>query len=443
VNSPETLAGDLARARERTLRLVDFDDAELCRCYDPLMSPLVWDLAHIGQQEELWLLRGGDPDRPGMLPPGVDDLYDAFVHSRAGRADLPLLSPSQARTYCRTVRCAALDALDVLSDEPVADPGPLLPGPPRPGSSPGRFVFAMVVSHENQHDETMLQAHNLRTGAPLLAAGAGLPPGRSGLAGTSVPVPGGPFVCGVDAASEPFALDNERPAHVRDVAAFRIGRVPVTNGEWRAFVDDGGYRQPRWWSPRGWQHRQQAGLTAPQFWDVDRQTRTRFGHVEDLPADEPVCHVSYFEAEAYAAWAGARLPTEAEWEKACAWDPAVGARRRYPWGAERPSATRANLGGAALRPAPVGAYPAGASAYGAEQMLGDVWEWTSSPLRAWPGFVPMIYQRYSQPFFGGDYRVLRGGSWAVEPAILRPSFRNWDHPYRRQIFAGVRLAWDV
>ncbi|MGZ4530108.1 MAG: SUMF1/EgtB/PvdO family nonheme iron enzyme, partial [Mycobacterium sp.] len=87
--------------------------------------------------------------------------------------------------------------------------------------------------------------------------------------------------------------------------------------------------------------------------------------------------------------------------------------------------------------------PAGASAYGAEQMLGDVWEWTTSPLRPWPGFAPMIYERYSQPFFGGDYRVLRGGSWAVEAAILRPSFRNWDHPIRRQIFSGVRLAWDV
>lgn len=425
MTSREPLARDLARARERTLRLVDFDDAELRRQYDPLMSPLVWDLGHIGQQEELWLLRGGDPDRPGLLPPAVDGLYDAFVHSRASRADLPLLSPSEARKYCRTVRSAALDALDALPDEPDAD-----------------FVFGMVVSHENQHDETMLQALNLRSGPPLLGSGATLPPGRPGVAGTSVLVPGGPFVLGVDAASEPYSLDNERPAHIVDVPAFRIGRVPVTNGEWRQFIDDGGYGDKRWWSARGWEHLQRAGLTAPQFWNADG-TRTRFGHVEDIPADEPVQHVTYFEAEAYAAWAGARLPTEIEWEKACAWDPAAGARRRYPWGSDEPSAAYANLGGAALRPAPVGAYPAGASAYGAEQMLGDVWEWTTSSLQPWPGFTPMIYQRYSQPFFGGDYRVLRGGSWAVEPAILRPSFRNWDHPIRRQIFSGVRLAWDV
>jgi len=425
VTSRESLADDLARARERTLRLVDFDDAELCRQYDPLMSPLVWDLAHIGQQEELWLLRGGDVRRPGMLPPAVEGLYDAFEHSRASRVDLPLLSPDRARTYCRTVRSAVLDALDASPEE-----------------SDG-FTYALVVSHENQHDETMLQALNLRSGAPLLGETSILPAGRPGLVGTSVLVPAGPFVLGVDAVAEPYSLDNERPAHVVDLPAFRIGRVPVTNGEWRAFIDGGGYHQPRWWSERGWEYRLTAGLTAPRFWSSDGVTRTRFGHVEEIPADEPVQHVTYFEAEAYAAWAGARLPTEMEWEKACAWDPATDTRRRYPWGAQRPSEAVANLGGTALRPAPVGAYPAGASAYGVEQMLGDVWEWTTSPLQPWPGFVPMIYERYSQPFFDGDYRVLRGGSWAVEPAIMRPSFRNWDHPYRRQIFSGVRLAWDV
>ncbi len=431
MSSRQRLADDLARARVRTLRLIDFDDAELHRQYDPLMSPLVWDLAHIGQQEELWLLRGGDPRRPGLLPPAVEGLYDAFEHSRASRVELPLLSPERARSYCATVRSAALDALDALPDH-----GPDGPGDPD-------FVFGMVVSHENQHDETMLQALNLRAGEPLLREVSVLPSGRPGVAGTSVLVPGGPFVLGVDAASEPYSLDNERPAHVVDLPAFRIGRVPVTNGEWRQFIDDGGYTEPRWWSDRGWQHRLRAGLTAPQFWSSDGASRTRFGYVEDIPADEPVQHVTYFEAEAYAAWAGARLPTEAEWEKACAWDSVAGARRRYPWGADEPSDALANLGGIALRPAPVGAYPAGASAYGVEQLLGDVWEWTSSPLRPWPGFVPMIYERYSQPFFDGDYRVLRGGSWAVESAILRPSFRNWDHPYRRQIFSGVRLAWDV
>jgi len=422
----EDLACGLERARQRTLTLTDFDDAELHRQYNPLMSPLVWDLAHIGQQEELWLLRDGNPHRPGMLSAGIESLYDAFVHSRASRVELPLLSPAQSRSYCSTVRAAALDALDSLpaDDDEVA------------------FRFGLVISHENQHDETMLQALNLRTGAPILGPRSSLPRGRPDVAGTSVLIPGGEFVLGVDAATEPLSLDNERPAHIVDVPSFRIGLVPVTNGEWAKFIDNGGYTQQRWWSERGWEHRVQARLTAPQFWNPDR-SRTRFGHLEEIPADEPVQHVSFFEAEAYAAWAGARLPTEVEWEKACAWDPVAGARRSYPWGAEKPSARHANLGGDALRPASVGAYPAGASAYGVEQMLGDVWEWTTSPLRPWPGFTPMIYQQYSEPFFDGDYRVLRGGSWAVAADILRPSFRNWDHPIRRQIFAGVRLAWDV
>ena len=424
MTSAEALATELTRARERTLALVDFDDAELHRQYDPLMSPLVWDLAHIGQQEEFWLLRGGDPNAPGILTPEIDSLYDAFVHSRASRVDLPLLPPADARTYCRTVRDRALDVLD------------------RTDGDDALFRFGLVASHENQHDETMLQALNLRAGPPLLSVGAALPPGRPGMAGTSVLIPGGPFTLGVNASEEPYSLDNERPGHVVQVEPFRIGRVPVTNAQWREFLDDGGYRTPRWWSERGWAHREQAGLVAPAFWNTDG-SRTRFGHRESIPADEPVQHVTYFEAEAFAAWSGARLPTEAEWEKACAWDPVVGARRRFPWGDAQPGPELANLGGDALRPAPVGAYPAGASAYGVEQMLGDVWEWTSSPLRPWPGFTPMIYDRYSVPFFDGDYRVLRGGSWAVAAGILRPSFRNWDHPVRRQIFSGVRLAWDA
>jgi iron(II)-dependent oxidoreductase len=420
----DDLAAQLTGARERTLHLTDHDEPELVRQFDALMSPLVWDLAHIGQQEDLWLLRRGDGRRQGLLPPSVEALYDAFTHPRAVRDRLPLLPPVEARAFCREVRGRVLDRLEHLSD--ADDP----------------FDFAMVVSHEEQHDETMLQALQLRSGPPLLGTGAPLPAGRPGVAGTSVLVPGGEFVLGVDAADEPFSLDNERPAHVVDVPSFRLGRVPVTNAEYARFVADGGYASPRWWSERGWAHRVEAGLERPQFWGPDG-TRTRFGVVEELPPDEPVQHVSFFEAEAYAAWAGARLPTEVEWEKAAAWDPVAGRRRRYPWGSAEPTAALANLGGSALRPAAVGAYPAGASAYGAEQLMGDVWEWTSSPFRPWPGFRPMLYRQYSQPFFDGDYRVLRGGSWAVAASIVRPSFRNWDHPIRRQVFSGLRLAWDA
>ena len=190
MTSRETLARELTKARDRTLRLVDFDDAELHRQYDPLMSPLVWDLAHIGWQEELWLLRGNNPDRPGMLEPAVERCYDAFVNSRASRAKLPLLPPSDARTYCKTVRDKALDTLSGLDDD---DAG---------------FTFGLVISHENQHDETMMQALNLRAGPPLLDRESALPSGRAGVAATSVLVPAGELILGVDAVSEPPSLDN-------------------------------------------------------------------------------------------------------------------------------------------------------------------------------------------------------------------------------------------
>jgi gamma-glutamyl hercynylcysteine S-oxide synthase len=414
---------DLERARARTLQLTDLDEPTLLAQHDPLMSPLVWDLAHVGQQEELWLLRGGDPARPGMLPADVDSLYDAFKHRRADRPALPLLPPVEARAYNHEVRGRVLDQLDRTPDDEL-------------------FTAGMVVQHEEQHDETMLATLQLRQGPPVLMGQRPLPAGRQVPGADRVFVAGGPFVLGVDAASEPYSLDNERPAHTVEVGPFWIGRVPVTSRQWREFIADGGYHQRDLWSGRGWAHRAEAGLERPKFWAADG-TRRRFGVEEDVPPDEPVQHVCYFEAEAYARWAGARLPTETEWEKACAWDPGRRARRRWPWGASAPSAGLANLGGMALRPAPAGAYPQGASAYGAEQMIGDVWEWTSSDFTPWPGFTPMIYRQYSEPFFGGDYKVLRGGSWAVAPSAIRPSFRNWDHPIRRQIFTGLRLAWDA
>lgn len=430
----EQAARGLEAARVRTLILTDLDEVELTTQHSPLMSPLVWDLAHIGQQEDLWLLRGGDAAAQGVLSGQVEKLYDAFEHPRASRVSLPLLTPSEARSFIADVRGRMFDGLDRLTDP----------------SGDELFPYVMVEQHEQMHTETMLATHQLRDGAPLLGAGAPLPPGRPlpvGSAGSpavdeGVLIPAGEFVLGVDGDDEPWSLDNERPAHTVDLPAFRIARVPVTNAEYQRFVDAGGYAESRWWSARGWAHRQDAGLERPQSWTGDG-SRRRFGIVEELPPDEPVQHVCFHEAEAYAAWAGARLPTEQEWEKACVWDPAVGARRRWPWGSSDWTPALANLGGAALRPAPVGAYPGGASAYGVEQLIGDVWEWTSSGFEAWPGFAPMLYRQYSGPFFHGDYRVLRGGSWAVGGHSIRPSFRNWDLPIRRQIFAGFRLAWDV
>jgi iron(II)-dependent oxidoreductase len=243
----------------------------------------------------------------------------------------------------------------------------------------------------------------------------------------------------------PWALDNERPAHQKSAKAFWMDTVPVTNADYQDFIADGGYRQRRWWHPDGWRHVQEVGLFAPLFWRQDGREwlRRRFGRSEPVPADEPVMHVCWYEADAYARWAGKRLPTEAEWEKAARHDPVSGTVRQYPWGDDPATPDRANLGQEHLQPAMVGAYPAGASPLGIHQLIGDVWEWTSSDFSGYPGFTAWPYREYSEVFFGPEYKVLRGGSFGADRVACRGTFRNWDYPIRRQIFSGFRCARDA
>ena len=416
----------LTRARDRSKMLTDVVvDDDLVRQHSPLMSPLVWDFAHIGNQEELWLVR----DVGGRAPvrQDIDELYDAFKHARPDRPTLPLLGPAEARHYVREVRDKAFDVLDhsPLEGRPLVEQA---------------FAFGMIAQHEQQHSETMLATHQLRAGAPVLDASS--PPPGARLAVSEVLVPGGPFTMGT--STEPWALDNERPAHQADVAPYFIDTAAVTNGAYMAFIDAGGYHEPRWWSALGWAHRMASGLSAPLFWERDRDSwwRLRFGIREHVPPHEPVMHVSFHEAEAYASWAGKRLPTEGEWEKAARWDPASDRSRRYPWGDEDPGPEHANLGQRHLRPAEAGAYPRGASSLGVYQLIGDVWEWTSSDFSGYPGFAAFPYDEYSLVFFGADYKVLRGGSFGADAVAVRGTFRNWDYPIRRQIFAGFRCARD-
>jgi len=426
----ERIAGCLITARERTELLTgSVDEADLIRQHSPLMSPLVWDLAHIANQEELWLLRevgGRDP-----MHPEIDPLYDAFEHPRAERPTLPLLPPAEARRYAGEVRGRVLDLLGAatFSGAPLVT---------------GGFAFGMIAQHEQQHDETMLITHQLRRGAPVLRAGEPPPAPSDALRlPAEVLVPGGPFTMGT--SSEPWALDNERPAHTVHVPAFYLDTTPVTNAAYQEFIADGGYDDPRWWSGAGWEHRQRAGLTAPLHWrrEGGGWVRSVFGVTEPAAPAEPVVHVSWHEAQAYAAWAGRRLPTEAEWEKAARFDPVAGRSHRFPWGDADPTVELANIGQRCLRPAPAGSYPAGAAPCGARQLIGDVWEWTASDFLPYPGFAAWPYREYSEVFFGGEYKVLRGGSFAVGPVACRGTFRNWDYPIRRQIFAGFRTARDA
>ncbi|MFF4182410.1 ergothioneine biosynthesis protein EgtB [Streptomyces sp. NPDC001691] len=418
----------LTAARARTGALTSsVDDHELTAQHSPLMSPLVWDLAHIGNQEEQWLLRavaGQDAIRPE-----IDSLYDAFEHPRATRPTLPLLAPAEARRYAADVRGRALDVLERT---------PLRGGP----LTDAAFAFGMIAQHEQQHDETMLITHQLRRGPAALSAPEPPPGGTDGLP-AEVLVPSGPFTMGT--STEPWALDNERPAHHRIVPAFHLDTTPVTCGAYLRFIEDGGYREERWWEPAGWAMVREHDLTAPLFWrrEGGQWLRRRFGVTEPVPTDEPVLHVSWYEADAYARWAGRRLPTEAEWEKAARHDPSSGRSRRYPWGDAEPTGAHANLGQRHLRPAPAGAYEAGQSPLGIRQLIGDVWEWTSSDFLPYPGFVAFPYREYSEVFFGPGHKVLRGGAFSVDQVACRGTFRNWDLPVRRQIFAGFRTARDA
>jgi len=421
------LALELTAARARTAGLTEsVDDADLAAQHSPLMSPLVWDLAHIGNQEELWLVRdvgGREPVRTD-----IDSLYDAFQHPRRARPTLPLLNPAQSRRYVQQVRDKALDVLDqtALQGDPLVERG---------------FVFAMIAQHEQQHCETMLATHQLRGGPPVLASPP--PPAAASVVADEVVVPAGEFEMGT--STHPWALDNERQAHRAETSAFAIDRYPTTCGQYLEFIADGGYERPELWSAAGWRHRTEAGLTAPQFWDQDASGwyRTEFGRIVPIDPTQPVMHVCYHEADAYARWRGKRLPTEIEWEKAARFDPAGGVSRAYPWGHDDPDPTRANLGQRHLAPAPVGAYPNGASPLGVHQLIGDVWEWTSSDFVPYSGFRAYPYDEYSLVFFGPEYKVLRGGSFATDPIVARSTFRNWDYPIRRQIFSGFRLARDL
>jgi iron(II)-dependent oxidoreductase len=414
----------LMEARERTLALVaSLDGDTLERVHSPLMSPLVWDLGHIAAFEDLWLVHrhGGRP----LLREDLAEVYDAFETPRAGRGGLPFLRSGEARSYLDEVRERALETIE------------------REGIGDG-FIHEMVIRHEHQHCETMLQTIQLGRIAPYAPYGRAHADGTGGgLTGLElVEVPAGP--CTIGAAPDGFAYDNERGRHEANPGGFQIGRAPVTNATYLRFVEGGGYVRREWWSDEGWAWKEQYDITRPGAWSEDLRSEWRLGELVPLHPDQPVVHVSWFEAEAFARAHGARLPTEIEWEKAATWDQRRGTARRFPWGEEPPVPGRhANLDHHAAGPLPAGACPEGASPYGCVAMLGDVWEWMADEFGAYPGFAAHPYPEYSEVFFGQGYRVLRGGSWATRARVATPTFRNWDYPMRRQIFAGFRIARDL
>ena len=375
----------LAEARERTLLLVEpVSDPDLDRVHDPLMSPLVWDLGHIAAYEDVWVChRTGGLD---LLRPDLAELYDAFETPRAKRGDTPYLRRAEALDYMAAVRERSLEVLAATGAD--------------------HHVWHLVAQHEHQHDETMLQT--LQLADPGAFAPERPVVGGTAAAGT-LTLPGGQVETGHAGAG--FVYDNELPRHPVELAPFAIDRAPVTNAAYLEFIDDDGYQREELWSEQGWAHRLRGRWERPLYWTPDEGIR-RFDREVELEPDLPVMHVSWFEADAFARWRGARLPSEAEWEHA----------------AEVAGAEHGNLDQLDFGPGPAGPF------------VGDCWEWTAGEFRGYPGFAPFPYREYSEVFFDRGYRVLRGASWATRPAVARETFRNWDLPQRRQIFAGFRCA---
>ncbi|MEP6730999.1 MAG: ergothioneine biosynthesis protein EgtB [bacterium] len=438
--TPEPSAADrvqralalLERARQHTLAIIaPLSYEDVAAQHDPLMSPILWDLGHIAAFEKLWLLQNLDGPIEFSEMPGT---YNPFEHPRAVRGALSLPTLAGQRDELARVRQAVRTR---LANEKFDASKPLMRD---------AYVVRMVAQHERQHQETILQTLQLKQGDPYEPSRAlPLPRGRpSEIEGAMVLCKGGRVRIGTDDRSESY--DNERPAHDVELAPFFIDITAVTNGAYREFVDNGGYDIRQYWSDAGWAWRTESNTRAPKHWAQDSKGQWRvraLDRVERLDPLRPVCHVCFYEAEAYAKSVGKRLPTEQEWEAAATWNPEHARQQQYPWGDEPLTPEFANVDQLSFGVSQVNAYRKNVSPIGCYGMIGDVWEWTSSDFAGYPGFTAFPYPEYSEVFFGNEYKVLRGGSWATAADVARPTFRNWDYPIRRQIFAGFRCARDA
>jgi iron(II)-dependent oxidoreductase len=435
--SKQEIANLLTEARERTLLLISaLSDEDLHRQHDPLMSPIIWDVGHIAHFEELWLTQNLDGAIEFSEMPGM---YNPFEHPRASRASLALPTLAQMMERLREIRSRVFDRLESLEWN---DDNPLLNG---------GYVYNMVLQHEYQHNETILQTLQLKKGEPYrpprkIAFAASRKPfaeNRAAANDDMISFAGGRVTIGTD--DRTAAYDNERPRHEVDLRPFLIDRTPVTNGQYLGFIADGGYERKELWSEAGRRWVTETGAVAPKYWfrEGDSWFQRTMDLTRDVDPSRPVCHVCYYEAEAFANWSGKRLPTEFEWEAAASWDASTNSARGFPWGDSAATVKLANIDQLSFDTAPVGTYNRNVSPIRCHGMIGDVWEWTSSDFSGYPGFQSFPYKEYSEEFFGSEYKVLRGGSWATRPGAIRNTFRNWDYPIRRQIFSGFRCARDA
>ena len=414
--------------RARTLELVtDLDEAQFAVPLLALVNPFRWELGHVTFFYEMFLLQLLGQTKPLLV--GAEDLYDSFKIDHDDRWSLPLPSRQQTLEYMQRVLDAVVERLQGHAP-----------------SAQETYLSLLSVLHEDMHGEALTYMRQTlsypapKLGSPPAALGSGPLPG-------DVVIPGGTFYLGAT-PDQPFVFDNEKWAHPVEVAPFRIARAPVTNAEFAAFVEEGGYQRRQWWSSQGWVWRTKTQAQHPLYWQRDGQgwLRQHFDTLVPLEPHAPLAHATWYEAEAYCHWAGRRLPTEAEWEMAASAEPTpdgtgiTGRKRRYPWGDEPPTPERANLDTHFLGCVDVAAFPGGDSAFGCRQMAGNVWEWTESAFYPFPGYlVDYPYREYSAPWFG--YRkVLKGGAWATRSRLAYNTYRNFFPPARNDVYAGFRTC---
>ena len=442
----------LKETRARTLELVgDLSEMQLMGPRLQIVNPLRWEIGHLAWFQEFWILRHLGK-QPAILEQG-DALYDSARVAHDTRWDLPLLETGKTLAYMSQVLERVIEQTDYGSLGPRDAEGYDL-----------GYFLNLVLLHEQMHDEAITYTRQtLSYAAPSISIAVSrsddlavgnkerslkqVPPQTDIYLTRDAEISGGTFSLG-SASEQGFAFDNEQPAYEVEISPFGISRTAVSNGEFKHFVEDGGYGLSELWTAAGWHWRTSVGAEHPVSWRREGNgcwLRRNFDEWIALDERLPVIHVNWYEADAYCRWAGRRLPTEAEWEMAASAEPAQEDRgltchkRRYPWGRDSPMLERANLDWRAMGCVPVDALSAGDSAFGCRQMIGNVWEWTASDFRPYPGFVAGPYKEYSAPWFG-DHKVLRGGCWVTRSLLIHNTYRNFYPPHRRDVWSGFRTC---
>lgn len=444
----------LGETRARTLELIDdLSEQQLMGPRLQIVNPLRWEIAHIAWFQEFWILRHLGR-QPPILKQG-DELYDSAQVGHDTRWDLPLLDRDETLAYMKRVleRVAEQtgNATPQLTDAEGYDQ---------------EYFLSLVLFHEQMHAEAITYTRQTLSYPPPLIPIAERQVDDSlvvnqirfaehnaahvqsdNCLSADAKIPGVKFTIG-SAPNQRFAFDNEELAHEVQIAPFAISKTALTNGEFKDFVEDAGYRRSELWSAEGWQWRTDVRAEYPVYWRPEgHRSWLRRNFDEWVALDErlPVIHVNWYEADAYCRWANRRLPTEAEWETCASAELEANGRsfktskRRYPWGKYSPTLERANLDWSARGCVPVDALPEGDSAFGCRQMIGNVWEWTASNFQPYPGFVAGPYKEYSDPWFG-NHKVLRGGCWSTRSQLIHNSYRNFYTPDRRDVLAGFRTC---